>query len=195
VALRNYNQQAVLVERPELDWKTVVEYTFLAQFDLLHFGCRDIRDEQWAQPGMREATTLFFKLRGAHDEIARCNIEIRRLSTSIRDERVDIPKHIERVSATNAALGFHTKWWWELREAVNRVHDYRLTQIRRLVGYRGWGNHGRRLHRRHSLGQHAGADIPDAPETAGMDDDMMVNEDDQIRELGESLDHWEESLS
>jgi len=69
-----------------LDWATVINYTFLAEFDLLQFGWHDICEDQWAKPDFQDATTSFFKLQGAQDEIVRCNVEIQRLTTFIRDE-------------------------------------------------------------------------------------------------------------
>ncbi|KAJ6448466.1 hypothetical protein C8R45DRAFT_763952, partial [Mycena sanguinolenta] len=72
--------------KPTLDWEEVVEYAFLADFDLLREGRRDIRDERWAKPAGRAAMDQHYKLLRAEEEIERLNIEIRRLVTYMRDE-------------------------------------------------------------------------------------------------------------
>ncbi|KAF8578460.1 hypothetical protein K439DRAFT_1638825 [Ramaria rubella] len=134
-ALQQYNKQAGRLNPPQppLDWKTVVEFTFLAEFDLLRFGRQDIRNEQWASPGIREATTSYFKLQWAREELIRCNIEVQQLGTFIHDECIDMLVHIECVQMTNPTLAYHIRRHWELRVAVNHVHDYRLSQIWHLL--------------------------------------------------------------
>ena len=52
-----------------LDWKEVLEYTFLAEFNLLWFACDDIQEKQWAQVANQEVTGKYFKIKGTHEEI------------------------------------------------------------------------------------------------------------------------------
>ena len=70
-ALACYNKQATLMSPPHqrLEWKEVLEYTFLAKFDLLRFSCEDIWVKQWAQAANWEAMSKYFKLKGMHEEI------------------------------------------------------------------------------------------------------------------------------
>jgi len=70
-ALAHYNKQATMMSPPHqcLEWKEVLKYTFLAEFDLLWFSCEDIQVKQWAQAANREATSKYFKLKGVHEEI------------------------------------------------------------------------------------------------------------------------------
>ncbi|KAF5311504.1 hypothetical protein D9611_011644 [Ephemerocybe angulata] len=71
-ALERYNAAANAMKprRQNLSWDQVVEYAFLADFDLL----RDSRQDH-------------FKIVRAREEIQRLHIEIRRLITYIQDER------------------------------------------------------------------------------------------------------------
>ena len=87
-ALDRYNAAARLLPTPrrQLDWKEVVEYAFLADFDLLRDARQDISDRPWATPAGRLAMDLYFKIERAREEITRLNVEIRRVATYIRDE-------------------------------------------------------------------------------------------------------------
>ncbi|KAJ7336920.1 hypothetical protein DFH08DRAFT_705825 [Mycena albidolilacea] len=69
--------------RPMLDWDEVVEYAFLADFNLLCEGWEDICGELW-----------YFKLLCADEEIVHLNIEIRCLVTYMVDEEVFL-SHVE----------------------------------------------------------------------------------------------------
>ncbi|KAG0695695.1 hypothetical protein DFH29DRAFT_984896 [Suillus ampliporus] len=85
-ALERYNSAARTLSPPRqtLKWEEVVEYAFLADFDLLRNSREDVSQQQWATPTARQATNLYFKMCRAKEEITRLNIEIRRLVTYIR---------------------------------------------------------------------------------------------------------------
>ncbi|KAF6743091.1 hypothetical protein DFP72DRAFT_1080863 [Ephemerocybe angulata] len=88
-ALERYNTAANAMKprRQNLSWDQVVEYAFLADFDLLRDSRQDVRTRPWAQPGPRSIMHQHFKITRAREEIRRLNIEIRRLVTHIQDER------------------------------------------------------------------------------------------------------------
>jgi hypothetical protein len=71
---------------PELSWDNIVDYAFLADFDILRCAMQDIREKAWANPTTRILPDKFFKLQRAREEIKRLNIEIRRVVTYIQDE-------------------------------------------------------------------------------------------------------------
>ncbi|KIK15666.1 hypothetical protein PISMIDRAFT_114769 [Pisolithus microcarpus 441] len=79
VALDRYNKCALVVQPPRqmLQWEEFVEYTFLADFDLLRDTCEDISQCPWAHPTARFTLDTFFKMCQAEEEIACLNIEIR----------------------------------------------------------------------------------------------------------------------
>ncbi|KAF7302345.1 hypothetical protein HMN09_00868100 [Mycena chlorophos] len=88
-ALSEYNTAADELGEghPQLTWEQILEMGVLEDFDLLRLGREDIRDAAWAQPGARVAMDLHFRLLRAHEEILRCNVEIKQFSTWMKEER------------------------------------------------------------------------------------------------------------
>ncbi|KAF7372625.1 hypothetical protein MVEN_00125600 [Mycena venus] len=86
--IARYNEvaEAMMPPKPMLEWEEVIEYTFLADFDLLREGREDIRGEPWAQPAGRAAMDQHYKLLRTNEEIRRLNVEIRCFVTYMRDE-------------------------------------------------------------------------------------------------------------
>ncbi|KAJ7876438.1 hypothetical protein B0H13DRAFT_2236010 [Mycena leptocephala] len=82
-ALDRYNAAAAALDPPD-----VIDFTFLADFDILRDPEGNAALRPWATPGARELMDTHFKIERAKEEIHRLNIEIRRLVTYIRDERV-----------------------------------------------------------------------------------------------------------
>lgn len=72
-----------LATTPKSDLNYVVEYAFLADFDLLRESHQDICDCPWSKPAFRVMIDKFFKLERAREEIQRLNIEIWRVITYI----------------------------------------------------------------------------------------------------------------
>lgn len=88
-ALNAYNIAATKIDppRPTLTWAHIVEYTSIAEFELLRSGLNgDIRNAEWMNQQNREATICYLKLQRAKEEIHRLNIEIKRLDTWIVNE-------------------------------------------------------------------------------------------------------------
>ncbi|KAG1860363.1 hypothetical protein F4604DRAFT_1882611 [Suillus subluteus] len=73
-ALNTYNAiaSAMATPRPTLQWEEVVDYAFLADFDLLRNAWADISQ-------LPCAMDLYFKMCQAREEISRLNVEIRHL--------------------------------------------------------------------------------------------------------------------
>jgi len=69
-ALTQYNTEAAKLTPPQskLSWKEVVEYTFLAEFELLRHSCNDIHHQQWADLAHHEATLQYLHLQQAHEK-------------------------------------------------------------------------------------------------------------------------------
>ncbi|KAI5987365.1 hypothetical protein EDD15DRAFT_2372312 [Pisolithus albus] len=71
----------------QLTFKEVVEYTFLADFDVLRNATReDISQRPWASPAVHAAMDHYFKVCRAEEEIECLNVEVRRIITYLRDE-------------------------------------------------------------------------------------------------------------
>ncbi|KAJ7796124.1 hypothetical protein B0H14DRAFT_3093428 [Mycena olivaceomarginata] len=80
--------KAVPLDPPlaSLTWEQVVEYTFLADFDILRDTRAEVQSRPWTRPAYRLAMDTYFKIERAREELVRLNIEIRRTMTWIRDE-------------------------------------------------------------------------------------------------------------
>ncbi|KAI0040617.1 hypothetical protein FA95DRAFT_1502561 [Auriscalpium vulgare] len=168
-ALDKYNAQArkLVPPRPVLSWKEVVDYGFLAEFDLLRDARTDVRQEKWAQPAHRDLTLQHLELLRAREELLRCDNEIRRLRTHIRDEAEDYRRAISNTSPSDPALAAEIGRRWDLRRAINIIHERRLADVLKLPGYSG----------RHDLGVRIGRAAPvDAGSVLESADDAVVSE-------------------
>ncbi|KAG2338066.1 hypothetical protein BDR05DRAFT_894215, partial [Suillus weaverae] len=78
-AINRYNTQAAALNppRPKLSWKDIAEYSFLGEFDLLRHSCTDIQVLDWTKPAYCEATTKYFKLLHAQEEVSHLNVKVR----------------------------------------------------------------------------------------------------------------------
>ncbi|KAJ6501407.1 hypothetical protein DFH09DRAFT_1335950 [Mycena vulgaris] len=136
-AIASYNQvaQTMSPPKPTLDWEEVVEYAFLADFDLLREGREDIRGERWAQPAGRAAMDQHYKLLRADEEIARLNIEIRRLVTYMTDEEVYPRREEGRLREEGKeGMAVQVGLLRMERERFTQVHMARLAKLRKEPG-------------------------------------------------------------
>ncbi|KAJ7831313.1 hypothetical protein B0H14DRAFT_2592757 [Mycena olivaceomarginata] len=86
--INNYNAAAILLDppMPHLTWEQVVEYAFLADFDILRDTRAEVQSCPWTRPAYWLAMDRYFKILRAREEIKRLNVEIPRVVTWIRDE-------------------------------------------------------------------------------------------------------------
>ncbi|KAJ6493155.1 hypothetical protein C8R45DRAFT_1095669 [Mycena sanguinolenta] len=136
-ALANYNAAAAALEspRPPLEWEAVVEYAFLAEFDLLRFSCRDVRSEPWAQGSGRAAMDLHFKIRRAKEEIERLNVEIHCLYTYMRDEDAFLAHHVQRLHDDHQdQLAHQVEQYRREHNRFTDEHRRRLEKLRKEAG-------------------------------------------------------------
>jgi hypothetical protein len=131
--------------RPLLSWRDIAEYSFIGEFDVLRYSRADTRELDWTKPTHRQALVKFFKLRRAHEEVERLNIEVRRLRTAIRDETAQMSTMISKLVHSNPPLGRELEKCWKLRSAVNSVHLFRLNEIESQSSFSGIRGHGRRI--------------------------------------------------
>ncbi|KAG1765824.1 hypothetical protein EV702DRAFT_1182405 [Suillus placidus] len=131
-ALNHYNAAACALSPPRwmLKWEEVVEYAFLADFDLLRDSCSNISQWQWATPAACQATDLYFKCCRAKEEITRLDVEVRRLATNIRDEDHYLCECQQQAEAFSPALAHQIS-------RFNFRHIKRLQDIARLPGFSG----------------------------------------------------------
>ncbi|KAI9574341.1 hypothetical protein HD554DRAFT_2034472 [Boletus coccyginus] len=88
-----------------VSWKDITKYSFLGEFDLLCHSRTDVREHEWAKPAICEATTKYFKLCCAKEEIIRLDIEMRHLRTAIHDEEMKVSDAIAKLLETDPPLG------------------------------------------------------------------------------------------
>ena len=138
-ALERYNTAARALNPPRrtLEWKEVVEYAFLADFDLLRDARQDISHKVWATPAGRLAMDLHFKICRAKEEIARLNVEIRRVATYLRDEDRYLRLCEVQIREFNPQLAHQVALHRLKRGRFNAHHLHRLTEISRLKGFTG----------------------------------------------------------
>ncbi|KAJ7113683.1 hypothetical protein C8R43DRAFT_1091391 [Mycena crocata] len=137
-AIERYNSAAMAMSPPRttLTWEEVVEYAFLADFDLLRDGREDIRDEPWAQPSGRAAMDQHYKLLRADEEIIRLDVEIPRLVTHMVDEEAFLVHHERRLADEgNAALAHQVRLHRVERGRFNALHMERLVKLSKTPGF------------------------------------------------------------
>ena len=140
-ALDNYNAIASFMDHPAplLEWKQLINYTFVSKFELLKYSSsyKDITAEPWAVPGNCEMTTKHFKVIGARAEIHRCKYEARRLCTSIRDEQLMYVEHISCVQVSDWDLSSEIQQQADTWARVNAYIIMRLDTVETLEGFMG----------------------------------------------------------
>ena len=136
-ATEAYNRAAHALDppRPPLDWSQVSHYSFLDEFNLLRNTRHDISSAPWANPVVREAIKKFLRVRRAHEEIDRCNIEVRRLFTAIYDEDRKFDAILEGLVAKNDIVLGATREYCLRRR---RVNSFLLERVRCIFGLDGF---------------------------------------------------------
>ncbi|KAJ7066089.1 hypothetical protein C8F01DRAFT_1248137 [Mycena amicta] len=142
-AIDRYNKAAgsMTPPRPPLSWDTVVEYTFLGEFDLLRDDSNSLQNEKWARPSFRHLMDGYFKIERAREEIERLNIEIRRVITWIRDKGRLLRKlEADLQQEGDVPLAVQVQIYRERRSIYNAVHLQRFQDLARKHGAAFTGN-------------------------------------------------------
>ncbi|KAJ7266177.1 hypothetical protein C8J57DRAFT_1436117 [Mycena rebaudengoi] len=140
-ALKNYNMAADALSPParRLEWAEVIDYTFLADFDLLRGGTELETILPWATPSARMLMDSYFRIERAKEEITRLDIEIRRVVTHIRDERVFFIEKENALKESDPALAFFVRRHRFERERFDTVHMDRFKKLEKKLGARFTG--------------------------------------------------------
>ncbi|KAJ7182983.1 hypothetical protein C8R43DRAFT_868822 [Mycena crocata] len=137
-SIDRYNDaaDAMTPAKPRLTWDQIVEYAFLADFDLLREGREDIREEPWARPAGRAAMDQHFKLLRAEEEIIRLNLEIPRLVTRIADEDKFLVYHEARLREEGKVALAHQVGVHRMERArFTPVHMERFAKLAKVPGF------------------------------------------------------------
>ncbi|KAH7904896.1 hypothetical protein BJ138DRAFT_1138426 [Hygrophoropsis aurantiaca] len=138
-ALDRYNTaaQALMPPRPQLKLDEVVEFTFLADFDLLRESRQDVSTRPWATPAARLAMDSYFKMCRAREEIERLNIEVQRVSTYLQDEDRYLRTCEDQLRESHPALAHQVSMRRKIRSRFTTHHLQRLKDIAALPGFSG----------------------------------------------------------
>jgi hypothetical protein len=120
-----------------VDWSAVSHYNFIEEFSLLRDTHQDIRNKWWAQPVIREMMKRAQRIARAHEEIIRCNVELRQLQTWIRDEDRFFVTILEQLKTSGQLLYHPVLDFCTRRRRVNAEILLRITQTQALKGFTG----------------------------------------------------------
>lgn len=140
-ALSRYNEAAAALSPPGriLSWNEVVDYTFLADFDILRGRDDSTTLQPWATPGARQLLDSYFKIERAKEEIVRLDIEIQRVITYIRDEKEYLIKKQEEFQAIEPHLAFCIGEYQRRRGRFDNIHMDRFRSLKNKWGARFTG--------------------------------------------------------
>ncbi|KAI6102013.1 hypothetical protein EDD16DRAFT_1451959, partial [Pisolithus croceorrhizus] len=120
----------------QLTFEQVVEYTFLADFDLLRHATReDISQHPWASPAARAAMDQYFRVCHAEEEIKCLNVEVRRIITYLRDEDRYLKACIAQLQVSHPPLAYQAQLHHNVRARFTNHHLRLLTEIANLCGF------------------------------------------------------------
>ncbi|KAJ7687992.1 hypothetical protein B0H14DRAFT_3101286 [Mycena olivaceomarginata] len=148
-AIDRYNDAAIVLDppMPRLTWEQVVEYAFLADFDILRDTRADVQSKPWTRPAYRLAMDRYFKTLRAREEIKRLNIEIRRVITWIRDENRFLRRmernlrsaegKTEEELEADTQMAVQVRLYRERRGRYDAGHLERFTKLAQTPGFTG----------------------------------------------------------
>ena len=138
-ALERYNAaaRALVPPRETLQQEDIFEYAFLSEFDLLRDARQDVRERPWSTPAGRRAMDTYFSILRAQEEIRRCNVEIKRIATHLRDEALYLQHHEIRLRADYPLLAHQIAIHRNVRGRFTTHHRRRLAAIAKLKGFTG----------------------------------------------------------
>ncbi|KAI6156950.1 hypothetical protein BKA82DRAFT_25914 [Pisolithus tinctorius] len=139
IALKQYNTAARAMDPPHriLKWDEVVEYAFIAEFDLLRDARQDVSQRSWATPAGHSAMDHYFKLLCAREEIERLEVEARRLLTYLRDKEHFLDESEQQAQALHPPLAHQIACYRLIHSRFTSQHLKRLHDITKLPGYKG----------------------------------------------------------
>jgi hypothetical protein len=147
--IERYNDAAAALNppMPRLSWEQVVEYAFLADFDILRDTRSEVQSKPWTRPAYRLAMDRYFKILRAREEIKRLNVEIRRVVSWIRDENRFLRKmeailrdgegKSEKEKEDDEHMAVQVRWYRERRGRFDAGHMQRFRELARTPGFTG----------------------------------------------------------
>ncbi|KAI5989484.1 hypothetical protein EDD15DRAFT_2171323 [Pisolithus albus] len=183
-ALTQYNAAAKALGRRMLEFEEVVEYAFLADFDLLRDTRQDISTRPWASPTARLAINTYFKLCRAEEEVVRLNVEIRRMVTYLVDEERYVRACEALYQDAHPMLAYQISKYRTVHSRFTPLHLRYLEKISRLPGFNGMLSPGISV----SCGLGDSAGVPERVHMETVLSSSVVCADDGEEEVDEDAD-------
>ncbi|KAF7351475.1 hypothetical protein MSAN_01579700 [Mycena sanguinolenta] len=138
-AIDRYNTVAEEMDppKPTLSWEEVVNYGFLAEFDILRDTGDSIRSRPWTRRSYRVAMDRYFKILRAKEEIQRLNIEIKRVVTWIEDEDWFLRRKEAEYKDLNPPLAVQISRYRQRRARSDYNHMQRFWALAKTPGFTG----------------------------------------------------------
>ena len=115
----------------------MVEYAFLADFDLLRDSRQDVCDRPWTKPASHVVIDHYFKLERAREEIQCLNVEIARVVTYIQDEDKFLCSKEADIMLVSPGLARQVKIHRMERGHFNAQHMEHFGKLASLPGFSG----------------------------------------------------------
>ena len=132
-----YNAAAKALGRRTLEFDEVVDYAFLANFDLLRDTRQDISTCPWASPTARLAINTYFKLCRAEEEVICLNVEIHCMVTYLVDEERYLRACEALYQDTHPMLVHQISRYHAICSRFTQLHLRSLEKISCLPGFNG----------------------------------------------------------
>ncbi|KAG0708173.1 hypothetical protein DFH29DRAFT_979487 [Suillus ampliporus] len=138
-AVKIYNEAVLTLNpsAPMLDWSKVSHYGFLEEFTLLQDTRQDIWSKRWTEPAVCEVIKQSLWIERAHEEVTRCNVEIRHLHTAIVDEQILFAAVLKQLEKARDPLYGAVDKYCERQQRINAHILYRINDIFALNGFSG----------------------------------------------------------
>ncbi|KAJ6487579.1 hypothetical protein C8R45DRAFT_827790 [Mycena sanguinolenta] len=190
-AIDRYNSVAEDMDppMPTVSWDEVVNYGFLAEFDLLRDTEDAVRSRPWTRRSYRLVMDKYFKILRAREEIQRLNIEIKRVVTWINDEDQFLRTKEAEYMETDPILAVQISHYRQRRARSDDNHMQRFWSLAKTPGFTGSLVPGVSIERKE-----ARRAAREARQQQGMDVEMEVEVEVEQRERWTATegDDWED---
>ena len=136
-AVTEYNHAAAALHppRPTLSWDTIMKYGFIDEFNILKDTRNDLSGKDWRKPAVRELLTAWHRVSRAKEELIRCEVELRRIHTAIRDENVLFNNVLGRMETDQDPWRHAVAEFVQRRKNLNGALLPRIAKVYRLSGW------------------------------------------------------------
>lgn len=200
-AVDRYNTAAAALSPPRepLDWSKVSHYGFIEEFLFLRDTRNDIREKMWVKPLYREMMKLRHRIARAKEEVTRCNVETRRLFTSICDETAHFSRILVSLKGRNDPMYGPISDFVKNRRRINGALLKRVRQIHTLPGFTGDTTRGVRVGCERPIPSGPDSEVEDVdrdtPGSSQAEEEEDVEDDDDFHHNMRGMETYYASMS